>query len=293
MKNKIYLLLFIIILVQFYVLLCGCAKKSYVDYKNEEGYAEYISYANKGCKYASYYNIPESIVNNEKALKYYKSNIRECSDFKITDFLDGICINDYVGEIKNNEIIIPEAIEGKPVIAIGTYFHNKYRNSQEVYDRYRGVFDSEDSPIEPLSIHLPSGLKYISEFNVDNQLCTNYIIGSGSVNFFVNEENPYYASENGNLYTKDMKTLLYLSDSTRPNITISKETEIFTPSNNLIGNWGESIKFDKNIRIIDTDFYCEETDEYLSCPFSIKGYADTAAEQWAKENNLNFMVIRE
>lgn len=229
--KKIYLLLFII-LIKTSVFLCGCEEKDYTNYENAEGYSEYVSCAEKGCEYATYYDIPESIINNEKALKYYKGNIRKYGDYMITNYLDGICINNHIGEIKNCEIIIPETIDGKPVIAIGAYFHNTYRNSDDLYDRYMGAFDSDGVSVENLKIHLPSSLKYIGSFTADSQRSdTIDIIDFGAVDFIVDEDNPYYASAEGSLYTKDMKTLLYMGNTAQHNNFVSEQTENIYYSN--------------------------------------------------------------
>lgn len=134
MKKIISILLFVTMLSSCFVL-SACGKKDYSNYKNEEGYKEYISYVGKGLKYAPNFDIPNSINESEEALKYYNNNVRQYGDFLITNFMDGICINDYVGYLfmsdsysedtseeveaiypskEHTEIFIPETLGGAP-----------------------------------------------------------------------------------------------------------------------------------------------------------------------------------
>ncbi len=291
MKKIFCLILSLSVTISFCVMLSSCGEKDYSNYKSEEGYEEYISYSDKGSKYANYFSIPESIVENEKAFEYYNNNIRKCGDFMVTDYLDGVCINDFIATADESngddgEIIIPETLDGKKVIAIGAYCYNKMGSTEEdVYNKFRGAFDSEGVGFD-LKLVLPSGLKYIGCLSTD-QTGTDYVI-EGCIEFSVDENNPYYKSKDGNLYTKDMKTLLYLSDKTRPNISVSDKTEIFAPINGVFGNWAETITLGKNIGLIDSAYYYEESDAYTACPFTVKGYRGTAAEKWAAENEINF-----
>lgn len=291
MKKRFCLILSLSLTISFCVMLSSCGEKDYSDYKNEDGYEEYISYCDKGSKYANYFSVPESIVENKKAFEYYNNNIRKCGDFMITDYSDGVCINDFIATADeengdDGEIIIPETLDGKKVIAIGAYCYNKMGSTEEdVYNKFRGAFDSEGVGFD-LKLVLPSGLKYIGRLSTD-QTGTDYVI-EGCIEFSVDENNPYYKSKDGNLYTKDMKTLLYLSDKTRPNISVSEKTEIFAPINGVFGNWAETITLGKNITVIDSEYYYEDSEAYTACPYTVKGYKGTAAEKWAAENEINF-----
>lgn len=282
MKNKIYLSLFIMILMQIPLSICGCGEKDYSNYKNEDGYAEYVSYADKGCKYAEYYDIPESIAENERALKYYKNNVRQCGDFLITNYLDGICVNDYVGESVYDDIpkiVIPETLEGRPVIAIGSKIIDKSLISEDWPDDWGGeywpAFYNAD-------IVMPATIKYIGEYTT---IC--------SCSFTVDKDNPYYASENGSLYTKDMKTVLFYCGGYGSGAEISEKAEIFAPANGLFGSWGDTIEIDKNIKTIDTKYSHDDSEEYMKYPFTIKGYKGTVAERWAKDNDIKFEAIKD
>lgn len=85
MKKILCLIFVTAITLSIIIMLSSCGEKDYTNYKNEDGYAEYVSSADKGNKYASFYNIPEPIIENEKAKKYYNNNVRECGDFLITN----------------------------------------------------------------------------------------------------------------------------------------------------------------------------------------------------------------
>lgn len=278
MKKILCLIIITTLTLSISIMFTSCGEKDYTNYKNEEGYEEYISYSDKGSKYAPYYAVPMAIDENEKARRYYENNIRQCGDFMVTNYLDGLCVNDYVGEIDDDstEIVIPETLDGKPVIAIGSVIiddpslspvPNEEQNYWGWEEEYWPAFYGED-------IIMPATIKYITS------LYANSIV--------VDENNPYYSSENGSLYTKDMKTLLFLSEKTRPNISVSEKTEIFAPINGVFGNWAETITLGKNISLIDSAYYYEESEAYTACPFTVKGYKGTAAEKWASENEINF-----
>ncbi len=283
MKKILCLVFVTTITLSISIMFTSCGEKDYTNYKNEEGYAEYISYADKGCKYASYYSIPESMVENEKAKKYYENNVRECGNFLITNYLGGICINGYIGESENENdydpIVIPETLDGKSVIAIGSIETDKSSILSPIdsLDYWNGDYWPVLCYADTV---LPATVKYISEYNA---FC--------AWNITVDENNPYYASENGSLYTKDMKTLLFYSGEDGPHSKISEKAEIFAPSNGLYGAWAETIELGKNIKTIDTNYSYTESEEYTKCPFAIKGYKNTAAEKWAKENKIEFIAL--
>lgn len=281
MKKILCLIFITAITLSISIMFTSCGEKDYANYKNEEGYAEYISYADKGSKYASYYAIPMAIDENEKARRYYENNIRQCGDFMVTNYLDGICVNDYVGEIDDDStgIVIPETLDGKPVIAIGSVIIDDPYLSPEPYEvqDYWGWEEEYWPAFYGTDIVMPATIKYLTS------LYTNSIV--------VDENNPYYASENGSLYTKDMKTLLFYSGEDGPHSKISEKAEIFAPSNGLYGAWAETIELGKNIKTIDTNYSYTESEEYTKCPFAIKGYKNTAAEKWAKENKIEFIAL--
>ena len=172
----------------------------------------------------------------------------------------------------NDSIVIPETLDGKPVIAIGTYVNKEIWYSDNLDDMYWGALYGD--------IKIPDTVKYIGEYTDDSV--------SG---FVVDENNPYYASENGSLYTKDMKTLLFYSGENGPHAKISEKAEVFAPSNGLFGAWAKTLELGKNIKTIDTQYYYDESEAYTKCPFSIKGYKGTSAEKWAKENKIEFIVL--
>lgn len=279
--RKVYI--FIVLSMVICILFSSCKEnKDHSDYKNTEGYVEYTSYIDNGSEYANYYGIPEAIEKNDKARQYYENNVRKCGDFLITDYLDGICINDYVGDINDNSsecIIVPETLDGKPVIAIGSckVDDSSVLNPDEWFDSWGGEYWSA---LYGADIMLPATVKYIGEYTA---------LGANS--FTVDDNNPYYSSKDGCLYTKDMKVLLFYDRNIKSNAKIPEKTETFAPLNGVVGTWGNTLELGKNIKTIDAEYFYTESEEYSKYPFVIKGYKDTAAERWAKANLIEFAVL--
>lgn len=139
-----------------------------------------------------YYEFSEKYMYSDKqeAERYIKACYKR-KNFLVSPYKEGICINRYLGSSKTVEI--PEKIDNKPVIKLGGYFE-----WSDYYQSY-SFFDFLDkTKIE--TIILPSSLKEIL---------------SGTLNsvqqaVVVSKDNPYYASENGMLYNKEMNYLLYV-----------------------------------------------------------------------------------
>lgn len=280
------LLLIAIISFTFFTVLTGCNNKSYSNYQNEEGYSEYISDRSTGYDDATYYFCEDSISNNEKAREYYQSNMRQAGDYIITNYEDGICINRYTGKQIYN-IEIPETIDGLSVVKLGAYIDE---NTSEI----KGAF----SGCQTCTVQIPSTLKYISS------TFYNYITGTVSDeerknNIYVQEinvshDNPYYASLDGSLYTKDMKSLLFLSTNTvgmyNNSFTIPDSVICFEPSNGVDSNIN-SLEFGESVKTINT-YVDKGENAYDYTPYlMIYGYKETVAEDWAKEQYAEFIAI--
>ena len=171
-----------------------------------------------------YYNSNFHIDSSKPTNKYYSSG-----DFLFTDYKNGACLVKYTGNDEN--INIPETVNNKKVIAIGSYFEWYI----ETTEYYKGKYykDAYDMPLcySPFSfrdcqkttvvksIYIPKYVKYISQiaFNICGYYAYNYKVEIDTLKpinnpkkVLVSKENPYYSSKDGALYTKNMACLLYI-----------------------------------------------------------------------------------
>lgn len=272
----------------------GC-RKDYSNYKNDDEYQEYISDSNTGYEDVPYYNCDEAMKSSEDARKYYENNKRRLGDYIITDYEDGICINQYVGwkVAENATLKVPEELDGKPVVKIGGY-------PIDDGDDFLGAFAGN----RDFTIELPSTIKYIGS---DTFLYYSGIVPEEDRDDFtlvksveVSEDNPYYASYEGALYTKDQKSLLYdpmlewmyLQTS----YTVPDFVEIFEPSNGVADS-GSTITIGDNVKRINT-FIDKGEDGIEPNPavkpwIVVRGKKGSAAEEWAKEQYAEFEAIKD
>lgn len=295
------------IIISFLLLLNLSSCKKYSKYEELEGYQEYISDCNAGYEDIPYYYVQDSMSESVSARKYFKENSRRVGDFIITDYMDGVCINKYCGFLFGDDLIIPEEIDGKPVVKLGGYFEGGIETEDGDSKEIIGAFGGNVS----ITIHIPSTVKIITQEAIsfgsgmiadENKYRYVYIIG-----FDVDKDNPYYCSSEsgyGNLYTKDMKTLLFFCssddfeseyESGYSTIVIPNYIQNFAPSNGI--NMGERLKFDKTIKKINT--YIDMGEDGMSPNPSIDnevviyGYKGTVAEQWAKEQYAKFEELKD
>lgn len=290
MKKTLCLILFFAITISA-VLLSSCSEKDYTNYKNEEGYEEYISDTDAGYDDLPYYNCEESMEKSKAALRYYENNSRRCGDYIITDYEDGVCINRYVGFWKWEEISVPETLDGKPVVKIGAY-------PVDNGERFYGVF----SGCNDFTLILPSTVKYIGNRTF---LFYSGIVSEDERDDFtlvnsvkVSEDNPYYTAVDGVLYSKDKKALLYDSNLLWINLgksyNVPNFVEVFEPSNG-VADCGATITIGENVKKINT-FIDKGEDGTEPNPYAkpwivVRGEKDSAAEKWAKEQYAKFEEI--
>lgn len=100
----------------------------------------------------------------------------------------------YIYELKNSklsEVKIPATIDNIPV--------TKLIAMDDDFDSFKHVS----------TLVISKNIKYIGTYANDNTLGTRMLLNAtGLVNINVDEENSYFASKDGILYSKDMKTLL-------------------------------------------------------------------------------------
>ena len=279
------------------MLLSGCVSSK--NYTEIAGYKDYISDSNSGYDDIKYFNVVDSMENNQNARKYYIENNRRVGDYIITDYEDGVCINKFCGSANfNNEILIPETIDGKPVIKLGGYIESL--NAEDVIGAFGGNVG--------ITIKIPSSVKVISADAIMN---SSGIIPEESrymfvdiFEFVVDENNPYYSSKNGTLYSKDFTKLLWVNtigrNSANPEWTadgyvVPDFVEVFEPANG-IDCLLDKITIGKNVKRINT--YIDkgesgiEPDPYFTPDVVICGYANSAAEKWAKEQYAKFEELK-
>lgn len=246
------------------------------------------AYYNKiNYKGLSYYGYEDSIsLKNkigEKAREFYKLNSRKVKDYIITDYKDGICINKYCGDIKNGFIKIPEKLDGKKVVKLGSFLNEKGK-AVGVFSSVKGEFNVE----------LPKSVKEISkqatqtEYNYPVQ-DNDYYVEYGQINdFVVSKENPYYMSQNGALYSKNQKWLLFLHKSAESVYFMDKTFKISDKTEytaEFVINTHKTA-FGKNIKKINAYYDAEDITNFI-----VKGYKNTAAKQWAKKCGCKFVAL--
>ncbi|MBQ5399372.1 MAG: hypothetical protein IIU14_08070 [Ruminococcus sp.] len=156
----------------------GVLDKLYIDYTETDKNANEADY--------------DYEAKTKKLYKDYNKNIRKVSDFRISDYNNGVCINEYVG--KSNKVTIPETLGGKKVVKLGLRLSYDSEGNLEISSPF------EEAEITELS--LPASVREITKGSIEN---------AGIENITVSEQNPYYRTENGALYTKNMECLLFIA----------------------------------------------------------------------------------
>lgn len=271
--------------------------KDFSNYKNEEGYKEYINDTGSDYKDLPYYDCSDTMRENKKVFDYYNNNSRTCGDYIITNYRDGVCINRFVGfrPWEDGTLEIPETLEGKPVIKIGAY----PKDSNDIDSYVCGAF----AGCRDYTLKIPSTVKYI---DLNAFMCSQGMIPEDCKNDFtmidsieVDANNNYYASKDGALYTKDMKKLLYDPKlnwyyPTNEKYVVPDFVEVFEPSNGVYCLL-ESITISKNVKEIHTyinngEDGIEPNPEIIP-EVVVRGYKGTAAEKWAKEQYAKFEAL--
>ncbi|MBQ7596123.1 MAG: hypothetical protein IJU45_05610 [Clostridia bacterium] len=145
--------------------------------------------------FQNYYYVNNTL--NEETFDKIESSIYESPDgqFMISDYKDGICINQYLGNEK--DVVIPETINGKKVIKIGGYpvfdgYVDSYSSLFSVFCKFESLEDEDLSHYYPDNIETVTLPKYLKEIHLnsfENVVKLKRII--------VDENNPYYKSTMG------------------------------------------------------------------------------------------------
>ncbi len=300
MKKHKKLFIIIPIVCVLCVVLAVCLIQHITDnnYKKIAGYEEYISDIGTGEEFAPYYNLAAVLDGSEEARNYFVANSRRVGNYLITDYEDGVCINRYYGN--STKVDIPETLDGKPVVKLDGYFVEDLEEEGIYYTV--SPFDG----FKKYEITLPSSLKYIS--NVVLYEPIGMYDDSIDLNWFnltkinVDEDNPYYYSENGVLFTKDKKNLLYISELNDAfkngfEYDVPDTVENFVKINGFTMDTKGYLKFGKNIKSISAYFHrgdgidVEDTFLDFRPGIVIKGYKGTVAEEWAEKYYAEFVPL--
>lgn len=296
MKKILNILTLSTVILLSLISISGCSTATYSEM---QGYEDYISDSNAGYDDIEYFNVVDSMENNQNARKYFMENNRRVGDYIITDYEDGVCINKFCGSVDfNNEISVPETIDGKPVIKLGGYVESI--NAEDVIGAFGGNVD--------ITIKIPSSVRVITADAIRNN---SGIIPEESrymfvdiFAFVVDEDNPYYSSKNGALYSKDFTKLLWVNTIGRTNdnpdwvgggYVVPDFVKTFEPANGIHCLLNK-ITIGENVTKINT--YIDkgedgiEPDPYLVPDVIICGYKDSEAEKWAKEQYAKFEEIK-
>ena len=267
----------VVLIIILSIFVVGCTSKDYSNYKNEVGYKEYTKLG-KGSCYVDSFGVQLKL-GNKNVQSYLENNMRQSGNYLITNFMDGICINRYVGDITT--VDIPDTIDGKPVIMIGAFINDEKET--------KGAF----AGIEQCKLKISKTVKYI-----DSRVLCDYSNCFEAVE--VDKSNPYYCSENNILYSKDKETLLYIKSGNEfedDKFFVPNTVENFCPIDAL-DDYSYQIIFNKNIKNINacvdlgedgvTPKDTQEKSDYFipSAQVVIKCYKGTVAEKWAKEHGL-------
>lgn len=302
-KNGKYLSVFFIIALISVMLIFVSCENNNIDYKSLEGYKEYISDSDKGYEDLPYFNVVDSMEESEKAREYFRANSRQCGPYIITDYEDGVCINEYLGSSDSfvDVLSIPETLDGKPVVKIGGFLQQMYIDEiDEIDEIVIGAFGGYFIR----NLQLPSTLKIITR---DVLKCSPYTgfcengVHESILRILVNKNNPYYTSKDGVLYSKDLAKLVYI-DYYNDMINVSYEplecfsyivpdfVESFEPTKGVPSGLN-GIKIGKNVKNINTYINRDEDGLDWALDIIVSGYKNTAAEEWAKQENIKFEAL--
>lgn len=192
LKSKVFNILSVILLVVIIALLAyNCYLLKNDDYEDFTCYYET----------PNYYHYRAVGENDKDFVDYYK-NVRTSSDglYDVTDYEDGVCIREYLGEEKN--VIIPETIDGKKVVKIGiSYYSTEFSEDETApeYINYETAFEAQWNDVDAYnsfieSIYIPRYVREIDSY-------TFRTAGEKLKKIEVAPENEYFKSSRGMLFS--------------------------------------------------------------------------------------------
>lgn len=282
---------FFLLSIMMLIVLTSCSGVVNTSDAKQTGYSDYNISSNDN------YLCDEPLETSENARNYYLDNKRVCDGFVITDFLDGVCINQFLNQSSENNIIeVPNEIEGKPVLKVGC----SYKTGKGKFDATKDILPAldfaEGQGASLFTVKMSKNIKYISKYAFDFLTDPSEF---SPVEIVVDKNNEYYSSEKGCLYNKNKTRLLYVPFSAMDNndFTVPDSVTSFEPSNGLI-NAPYKLHMGAKISTIEASIYQSDTEGFYpiehngdtEIEFSICGKKNSSAEKWAKNNNINFIM---
>lgn len=187
-------------------------------------------------------------------------------------------------------INIPSELDGYTVTSIGDWAFNGYSRMTEVTipDTVTNIGQGAFWECKNLTeVFIPESVTSISDSAFYD--CT------GITRFKVAADNPSYRSLNGDLYDKSAKTLIqYASGKTATSFTIP-DSVVTIKEGALIFSRLTEVTVPKSVRnIADYAIGYKYDNNHMPAPidgFTITGYTNTAAEQYAKDNGFTFISL--
>ena len=217
MKKKI--LLTAIIIFSVAVIFLAGLNISFYSYQKDRAAQNY------GAEYTGAYSWTEEDFDEQYSFDYknrmYVS--KEDSNWLISDYMDGVSVNKYLGNDKN--VVIPEVIDGKKVLRLDCNYMKQAGDSQShdgqnPYDFYHCAFDNTDIK----SITIPSGIKEIKCNTFSNIASSEkptlekVTVDKENKNFYSNEAGELCIRENDEvIYSYEIENTYYQRYSRFPN----------------------------------------------------------------------------
>lgn len=144
-----------------------------------------------------------------------------------------------------------------------------------------------------INLIIPSSVKKISSLTYDTYLqsdnnwyCSNYVVENNLVSITVTDDNPNYSSKDGVLYNKTKSELLIYPPQKRDDyFAVPYMVVKIAPNEADDFKYLVTISFGKKIKEINLHNYLESSIQ------SVEGYNGTVAEEYAKKNDLRFILI--
>lgn len=215
----------------------------------------------------------------EPAPRYYSvTKLQSPFMHEVTE--GGIELYQYVGK-KTEKLLIPAEIGGYSVTSIGEDFLQTDDNVKEIVipDTVKSIGDSAFNSCEALEkINIPAGVENIGDFVFTRCLKLNSIE--------CDEKNEYFTAENGVLYTKDKKELLYCparEELVIPETVETIDSYAFYYNENL-----KSVEIPQSVKVIGEGAFgnCENLNEVSLAEISTAEISDFSFYYCYKLNKI-------
>lgn len=132
-----------------------------------------------------------------------------------------------------------------------------------------------------------SDLPFITSDNSSQSVPSAWIYSGSVKSFKVSHNNKYYSSKNSILYDKNKSILLmYPTSNKNSSFTLPDSVSAVGSAVDFGRTNLTSVTIGKNVKNINANY-----DDINGKKLVVNGYKNTAAEDWAKENNLKFAAL--